>query len=82
MATLIRHRYFDLSSSEAREVQLDEYLPRLDGRYATAKITIHGGDDPRITIAQPANHWLHSAQVLRQLEELLLRDAQSRMSIG
>ena len=74
MAKLIRHRYFDLSTSILREVQLDEYVQRLDGRYATAKIAIEGGEDAKITIIRPADHWLHSPKLLREMEELLLRD--------
>jgi len=74
MATLIPHRYFDLSASTLREVQVNEYVQRLDGRYATAKITIEGGEDGKITIIRPADHWLHSPKLLREMEELLLRD--------
>jgi len=65
-----------------KEIQLHEYLQRLDGRYATAKVTIHGREDAKITITPPANHWLHSPQVLREMEELLLRDDPSLRSTG
>jgi hypothetical protein len=70
MTTLVRHRYFDLSSSEVREVQLDEYLLALTGRYAVAKITIQD-EDIQIAITPPAKHWLHSLDVLQAMEELL-----------
>ena len=70
MATLVRHRYFDLSASEVREIQLDEYLLAPTGRYAVAKITLQD-EDIQITITPPANHWLHSLTMLHEMEKLL-----------
>jgi len=71
MATLVRHRYFDLSSSEVREVELDEYLLAPSERYAMAKIAIQAGDIVEITISPPADHWLHSLKMLHEMEKLL-----------
>ena len=70
MATLVRHRYFDLSASEVREIQLDEYLLAPTGSYAVAKITLQD-EDIQITITPPAKHWLHSLKMLHEMEKLL-----------
>jgi hypothetical protein len=71
MPTFLRHRYYDLSSSELREVNLDEFLRGRHGRYASVKITIHDGEDAQVEITPPSNHWLHSPKLLRALEQHL-----------
>lgn len=71
MPTFLRHRYFDLSSSELSEVQLDQVLRARPGRYASVKITIQDGNDAQVEISPPSNHWLHSPKLLRALEQHL-----------